>query len=214
MRKYLTSLSTAAALSFLCSIANAGTLTLDPDQPSFTPSGVFFNNDMVAQVTGGSLVQIFGATDINITPNSSATIGVSGTFSADAGDFFSLLYNFSIDLESNLPVTVTLQGTAGGFSISDSFTLLSGIHDYSGAKESAPAPFAFSGTYQGTITFDFGSATLASLDGASDVLTIKIPKDGLDFQLEPTVIPEPSVYALFGLGLGGLLLASLRRRLA
>ncbi len=214
MRKHLISLSTAAALSIFCPLANAGSLTLDPDQPSFTPSGVFFNNDMTAQIIGGSLVQILGATDINITPNSSATIGVSGTFSADAGDFFSLLYNFSIDLESSLPVHVTLQGTAGGFSISDSFMLQQGVHDYSGMKESMPTPFAFSGTYQGTITFDFGSETLASIDGTSDVLTIKIPKDGLDFQLEPTVIPEPSVYALFGLGLGGLLLASLRRRLA
>ena len=63
MTKILTSLFTSAALLVFCSVsADAGTLTIDPGQPSFSPSDAFSNNSITAHVINGNLLQIFGST--------------------------------------------------------------------------------------------------------------------------------------------------------
>ncbi len=224
MDRLIASLSAAAALFFLCTIpSDAGTLTLDPGQPSFNPAAVFSNNTITAQVVGGNLVQIFGNTDIVTGEGSSATIGVTGSFSGSTGDIFSFFYNFSVNLNSSVPVQVTLQGTAntqfGPLSVNDTFTLMQGMHDYTGMKETSPAPVGLSGTYSGTITFDFLSPTSQKFAqskprGLANFLTLSIPQNGLDFQVAPTAIPEPSTFALAAFGFSGLLLALKRRRLA
>jgi hypothetical protein len=217
MGKFLGSFAIAAALLALSGIdANAGSLTIDSGQPSFSPSNAFSNNSLSAQVVGGNLVQVFGNTDIAITPGGSAMIGITGTFSAAQGDVFSFFYNFSVNLNSTGPVQVTLQGSVGPFSINDTFTLSQGLHSYSGMKQTSPSPIALSGNYQGTATFDFTNVTnLYRLEGAAtNTMSLSIPQNGLEFQLGPTGIPEPSTYALLVFSLAISILAARRHRFA
>jgi PEP-CTERM motif-containing protein len=221
MNKLSASFAAVAALLLLCSTnAGAGNLTIDPGQPTFTPNGAFSNNSITAQVVGGNQLQIFGNTNIAVTPGGQAVIGVTGNFSANMGDFVSLFYNFSIDLNSSVPVTVTIAGTAntafGPVSASDSFVLGQGFHQYSGMNQSAAAPIPLSGSYSATMTFDFGNpTTLRHVEGLGpNSLSMSIPQNGLAFQLAPTAVPEPSTFALAAFALGGLFVALKRRRLA
>jgi hypothetical protein len=221
--KLFASLSIAAALLLFGSIgANAGTLTIDSGQPTFTPSGAFQGNSITAQVTNGNHLQIFGSTTILVTPGESATISVTGTFAANTGDLVSFFYNFGINLSSVTPVTFTLQATAntqaGPVMVSDSGVVQPGNHQYSDMGQSPSAPFPLSGTYSASLTFNFGNATspnkIPGIVGGTESLALTIPQGGLDFQLAPNAIPEPSTFASVGLGLGAALLLARRRRLA
>lgn len=220
MTKLLSSLL-GTAVVLLCSLsANAGTLTIDPGQPTFTPGGAFSNNTVAAQIVNGNLLQIFGATNIAVTPGGSATISVSGTFNANAGDFVSFFYNFGINLSSAVPVNFTLQATAstplGPITATQSGMVMQGDHQYTGMGQTASAPFGFNGTYTASLTFDFGSPTKPGnyLSGTPpNTMSMSIPTNGLEFQLAPTAVPEPSSFVYLALGLGAALLLA-RRRLA
>ena len=219
MRKFLPSCTAIIALLTLCAIeANAGTLTIDPSSPSFQPSGTFSNNSITAQLVNGNLVQIFGNTDIAVTPNGFAEIFVGGTFSADSNDIFSFFYNFTANLNSAGPVEAFLQWSAGGLTVNDQFTLTQGSHTYSGMAQSLPTPEPFSGNYDFRVTFMFAEATrpgrILAPSGGGEFLQLSIPQNGLQFQIAPDAIPEPSTYALLVSGLGAVLLIARRRRLA
>jgi hypothetical protein len=198
------------------SAGRAGTITITSG-PNFTPSNAFSNNTIQA-TSSGSMASIFGSTNVAITANSSASIAISGNFTANTGDVFSFFYNFSVDLNSAIPVTFTIQGTAHtftDFTAMDTGTLLPGSHSYSGMKQTNPAPFSFSGTFDGSLTFNFGAAA-TSADGTPpiDTLFLDIPNNGLLFGASPTAVPEPSTYALISTALGLFALVSLRRKRA
>jgi hypothetical protein len=222
MTKILTSLFTSAVLLLCCFVsADAGSLTIDPGQPTFSPSGSFFGNSISAHVVNGTLLQIFGSTNIIVTPGGSATISVSGNYSANAGDMVSYFYNFGINLDSTVPVDFTLQATAntplGPLTVTQNGIVMQGNNQYTGMGQSAVAPFSFNGTYTASLTFDFGSQAKAEsfVNGSvANNLFLSIPTDGLEFQLAPNAVPEPSVFVYVGLGLGALLLVARRRRLA
>jgi hypothetical protein len=218
--KLIASLTTTTALFLFSSFSlNAGSLTINPGQPSFTPGGAFSNNTISAQVVGGNLVQIFGSTNIAITPNSSASISISGNFTADPNDFLSIFYAFGINLASNIPVSYTLSGSAlnGTFTTMSSGTVLPGDHQYTGMNQTNanPLPFPVSGDYTGTLTFNFGGAPAGpfGINGV-DSLTLSIPQNGLEFQVGQTAVPEPSTYALLLLGVGASVLVARRCRVA
>jgi hypothetical protein len=222
MTKILTSFLASIALLLFCSeSANAGTLTIDPGQPTFSPSGAFSGNSITAHVVNGNLLQIFGSTNITVTPDGSATISVSGNYSANAGDMVSYFYNFGINLDSTVPVDFTLQATAntplGPITVMENGIVMQGNNQYSGMGQSMVAPFSFNGTYTASLTFDFGSQAKAEsfVNGSvTNNLFLSIPTDGLQFQLAPNAVPEPSTFAYVGFGLGALLLVARRRRLA
>ena len=79
-----------------------------------------------------------------MTPNGSATISVSGNYSANAGDIVSYFYNFGINLDSPIPVSFTLQATAntplGPITVSQNGAVLPGDNQYTGMGQSNPAP--------------------------------------------------------------------------
>ena len=220
--KLFASTFSAAALLIVCSMpAQAGTLTIDSGQPSFSPSNAFSNNTISAQVVNGNLLQIFGSTNIAITPGGSATIFISGTFSANSGDMVSFFYDFGINLVGTVPVSFTLQATAntqlGPVQVTSNGVVTQGNHQYTDMGQSPPAPFDVSGTYNGTLTFNFGDnarpGRILAPNGAS-FLELSIPQNGLQFQISPDAIPEPSTYALLFSGLGAVLLIARRPRRA
>src|SRR4029078_787666 len=100
-----TALALASVAALLCSIvesASAGTITLDVG-PSFRPGSAFTDNDIAAVLLHnppgvmGDVVRLFG--DSRIYPASdSPRIVVKGSFSAGAGDLFSIIYDFTVDL--------------------------------------------------------------------------------------------------------------------
>ncbi len=221
MKKHIVLLCTVAAgvLLAFSNQAAAGTITVT-DGPSFMPPGAVTNNTVTLQQPNASLIQLFGNATIQVTPDSVVYLAIGGTFTADMGDIASLFYNFTVDLNSAIPVTFTLALTATPTSpplppieLMEEGDILQGSHQYTGMDQSAPAPFALSGTFSGMLIFKFGAAP-PNPDGTTDTLFLQIPSDSIDFQIAPTAIPEPSSYALLGLGILGLSFVARRRKAA
>ncbi|HEX8281108.1 MAG TPA: PEP-CTERM sorting domain-containing protein, partial [Chthoniobacterales bacterium] len=145
---------------------------------------------------------------------------LAGTFTANANDIFSAAYNFNISLTSAAPVTFTVAGFATPvisgipFPEQQVFTQTRTIaqtgsgpsQTYTGAAQGG-IPIAGGGNFRLTLTFNF------SAPAAGDTIGLTIPSNSIDLQVAPTAIPEPSTYALFGVGLIGLAYSA-RRRLA
>ena len=188
--------ASAALLSF-AGPAQAGMLTLDPDSPTFTPAETFTDNTIEADMTigFGALIHLEGTTTITPPDTGTASIGVSGTYSAFAGDIFSVAYSFAADLATDTPVTYTITADLDGTPIPPiTGTIEPGTHIYSDAVQ---APLAFpvdnSGTFTGTMTLDFGTGGAAPLAAAPGTLDLTLQQ--LDFKLDPLAAApsEPSL---------------------
>ena len=109
--------ATAAFLSFV-SPARAGILTLDDGSPTFTPPENFSDNTIVADtVVVGGLIHLEGTTTTMPDNGQTATIMVSGTYSANAGEMFSVAYKFAADLNAGSAASYTLEGSVSGIPI-------------------------------------------------------------------------------------------------
>ena len=194
MKKITACLLLAAAAAF-CAMSgslSAGTLTLDSGSPSFIPPEAFDPNTITVDTTDPALIHLSGFTTVTPPGDGIASIEVSGTFSADVGDKFSVAYRFATDLGASGTVDYTLSGDVNGIPIPDiTGTIEPGLHVYEGTAESSPFLLGVSGTFSGTLTLDFTNAGLSSaLPG-----TLDLSVQQLDFQLSPdaVAVAEPSV---------------------
>jgi hypothetical protein len=180
------SIAAVAALLTLASPARAGILALDDGSPAYTPPGNFSNNTIVvAPIMVGGLIRLEG--DVTVTPVESnvATIAVSGTYSAQAGDIFSIAYKFAADLSTETPVTYTLTGTVSGAPIpSIDGTIEPGLHLYGGTAEMPfPFPVPVAGDFSGTLTLDFDSVGEQPIPAEPGTLGLSLQQ--IDFKLDP-----------------------------
>ena len=197
MKKNIPFLFLAAAAAFCLAggSVRAGTLTLDAGSPSYIPPEAFTNNTIAVDTTIGDpgLIHLSGGVTVAPIdlPPISATVEVSGTFSADAGDKFSVAYRFAADLPGDNttgPVDYTLSGEVNGIPIPDlSGTIEPGLHLYEGAAESPTLPIPVAGNFSGTLTLVFLNAGAAGPSGASPG-SLNLTVQQLDFQLSPNPV--------------------------
>ena len=192
MKKNIPFLFLAAAAAFCLAGASvrAGTLTLDAGSPSYVPPEAFTNNTIVVDTTIGDpgLIHLSGGVTVAPTSGNTAMVEVSGTFSADSGDKFSVAYRFATDLNFTGPVDYTLSGEVSGIPIPDiTGTIEPGLHVYEGAAESPTLPLPVAGNFSGTLTLDFTNAGAASPSGAIPG-TLDLTVQQLDFQLSPNPV--------------------------
>jgi hypothetical protein len=167
--------------------APAGIITITSG-PTFTPESAFTNNTILVDTSQGSLAHVEGGATITPDASNQVMAAISGTYSANAGDVFSLAYSFVVDLNRDTPVPYTASGTATIMGIPVEFhgagTLVPGLNRYAG-EEVAPFAFFFadSGDFSATFVLDFGS-TGASLAAAPGSLDITIEQ--VDVKLDPT----------------------------
>ncbi len=190
--------ATAALLS-LASSAKAGILTLDPGSPTYTPPANFSDNTLVANtIIVGGLIDITGTTTVMPAEGNTATIAVSGNYSAAAGEIFSVAYKFAADNNTGAPITYTLNGAVSGVPIPPlAGTIEPGLHVYEGtAQQPTPASFPIAGNFLGELTLTFssaspppGNAPSVAAPGTLDLLVQQI-----DFKLDvlPASIQPPA----------------------
>ncbi len=170
----------AAALLAFASPGHAGILTLDSG-PNFTPQAAFTDNTIIADTTvSGGLIHLAGTTTITPDSTNTASIDVSGTFSGDVGDKFSVAYEFAVNSNVSSPVTYTILGTLNGIPLEPLVgTITKGLHSYSGEIASPGLTAASAGTFNGTITLNFGSS------GAPAAGSLDLNIQQVDFKLDP-----------------------------
>ena len=185
-------LAAAAAFCLTGGSVRAGMLTLDEGSPSYVPPEAFTNNTIVVDTTIGDpgLIHLSGGVTVAPTSDDTAMVAVSGTFSADSGDKFSVAYRFAADLNATGHVDYTLSGEVNGIPIPDiTGTIEPGIHLYEGAAETPTLPLPIAGNFSGTLTLDFTNIGAGALPSTLD-LTLQ----QLDFQLSanPVAVIPPS----------------------
>ena len=179
-------IAAAAALCALASPVTAGILSLE-NGPTFTPPGDFSNNTIVANtIVVGGLIDLTG--NVTITPDESdtntATIEISGTYSAAVGEKFSIAYKFAADLNRETSVTYTLTGAVGGTALPPiTGEITPGLNVYEGT---AAMPFGFpapsAGTFSGLMTLDFGATGSQPAAAAPGSLDLTVQQ--IDFKLD------------------------------
>ena len=189
--KKITFFSLIAALAALLSFATpatAGILNLTSG-PTFTPDSAFTNNTIKANtIVVGGLIDLVGGATVTPDDSNTAMIAITGDYSADAGDIFSVAYSFTVDLNTASPVTYVLSGNVTVLGLPVEFstdgTLLPGLHRYEGTIEVPVSfPLPTTGTFAGMLEFDFGPG-LAPLNAVLGTLDLNIQQ--IDFQLDPT----------------------------
>ena len=207
----------AAALFFLVvESGSAGTLTLDVG-PSFRPGSSFTDNDIAAVLLHnppgvmGDVVRLFG--DSLVAPDfDSPRIVVKGSFAAGAGDLFSIIYDFTVDLRTPTPVNLTLAAqtfVAGKKQTFDQLiTLTPGVQHYQGHIDGPLFNLATSGLWRGRLLFDFPTSGGSNPDANN--LSIQIAS--VDYQL--AAIPEPSSLLFLAIGIVALTMQARRHRRA
>jgi hypothetical protein len=198
-----------SAILSLASPATAGILTLDDGSPTYTPPGNFSNNTiMVDTIVVGGLIHLGGGVSVTPADNNVATVAVSGTYSAEMGEKFSVAYKFAADLNTETPVTYTLTATVSGVPIpAIDGTIEPGLHLYEGTAEMPfPFPAPVEGDFSGTLTLDFGASgnqLLAAEPGSLDlsVQQIDFQLDTLPVSVQPPAQPQNiSTRANVGIG--------------
>jgi hypothetical protein len=186
-------IAATAALLSLATPAVAGVLTLDDGSPTYTPPGDFTNNTIVADtIIVGGLIHLAG--DVTVTPDASnvAMVEITGTYSAEMGEIFSVAYKFAADLNTEIPVTFTLSGTVSGVPIPPiDGTIEPGLHVYEGtAAMPFPFPGHVSGDFSGTLTLNFAASGNQPAVAAPGSLDLSVQQ--IDFKLDvlpATVLP-------------------------
>lgn len=215
MKKLLSGIAAALLLS-LANNASAGTLTIQAGQPSFQPESSFTDNDISAIVlhdppgVSGDVVRLFG--DSQVAPAAdSPRILIGGDFSANAGDLFSVIYDFTINLGTASPITLTIGAQTIVDGVQQTFStvlnITPGVGHYQGQINGPLFSLATSGLWKGRLFFNFTTADGAS-NPAPDGLLLKLR--AVDFQLAS--VPEPSSIVFLGLGMAALAFFTLRRR--
>ena len=176
-------------------LAPAGTITVTSG-PTFTPESSFTNNTIVVDTSQGTVAHVSGSTTITPGATNQVTIEISGTYSANAGDLFSLAYNFVADLNTTAPVAYTANGSATIAGITVPFhgmgTIMPGLNSYSGVEV---APFAFffadSGDFSASLVLDFGAGG-AALAAAPGTLDVTIQQIDVKLDPNPATLQAPS----------------------
>jgi hypothetical protein len=209
-------IAAAILLSALASGASAGTLTINKG-PSFLPGSSFTDNDIAAVLLHdppgvmGDVVRLFG--DSMVAPATEAPrILIGGNFSANAGDLFSVIYDFTVNLNTPTPITLTLgaQTVVAGVrqTFSTLITLNPGLQHYQGQISGPLFSLATSGLWKGRLLFNFSAPTDGT--GNPDPGNLIIRLRAVDYQLAS--IPEPSSIVFLGIGIAALAIFVLRRR--
>ncbi len=217
MTKKLSGIAAAFLFSLACS-AGAGTLTIQNGQPSFKPQSSFTDNDISAVVLHnppgvmGDVVHLFG--DSQVAPAALAPrILIGGGFSANAGDLFSVIYDFTVNLGTPDPITLTIGAQTIVNGVQQTFnTVLNiapGVGHYQGQIDGPLFSLATSGLWKGSLLFNFTTAD-GTTNPRPDGLLLKVR--AVDYQLAS--VPEPSSYVFLGMGIAALAFFALRRRQA
>lgn len=135
-------------------------------------------------------------------------IDLSGSFSLEEGEAFSLAYEFETDLQGGGDVSITIAAvaTVGNESVTLNRTeTFSGdsLREFTFAAPGPVAPAAVTGNWTGTVTIDWTNAP------ADSALFVTIPQNSVDF-IAGAPVPEPSSALLVSLGA----IALLKRRRA
>ncbi len=192
-------LAVSAALLTLASPARAGVLNLEDGSPTYTPPENFIENMLETNtIVVGGLINITGTTTVVPTEGNTATIAVAGTYSAEAGDKFSIAYKFAADNNTGGPITYTLNGSVSGVPIPPSAgTIETGLNVYEGtAEQPSPFPFPVAGDFTGdlTLTFSTPSPTPGNAPSAAAPGTLDLVVQQIDFKLDvlPANVLPPS----------------------
>lgn len=198
----------------LLASAHAASLSVTSG-PTFTP-GV--TSTLGQQTINGNLVKVSGSASFTQTasPLNEIVMTLQGTFSAAENDTFTFAYEYSATLSSAVALgySFEIDLAAGALTldnaITDSGTLDPGSNFETGFKTGNLPPLAFvllgspvSGTFEAR--FVLNTSTMVNGDSVS----ITVPGNSIDLSVAP--VPEPSSFALLGLGATGLLLRKRRR---
>ncbi len=216
----LATLAAAVLLTVAVSQTQAGTLTID-NGPSFLPGSSFTDNTIDAILLhnpgglNGDVVRLFG--DSMVAPASEAPrIVIGGSFSANSMDLFSVIYDFTVNLNSATPITLTVGAQTIVAGVQQTFNTLlvinPGIGHYQGQINGPLFSLATSGTWSGRLFFNLTTPAEGGSPDNPAPGNLIVRLRAVDFQL--VSVPEPSSIVSLALGLALVGGFALRRRLA